>query len=142
MDKFEQPSAKLLYLIDDMYRLQMIHTVEKNTLKQFVLEEYQAIFELLNKYPTSETELQLADAIVELLRGPNSPTQRIIQIQFTKAPAHSQKVEEEDYQQGQIFEEIQSPLGTQLFKRKQQKQTQNTGGGGSIKLTQVDNTQK
>ena len=47
----------------------MIHTVEKNTLKciyflklkkinkEFVFAEYPGIFELLNKYPTSKTEI-------------------------------------------------------------------------------------
>ena len=46
MDKFEQPSAKLLYLIDDMYRLQMIHTVEKNTLKRiyFIVKKNRICF--------------------------------------------------------------------------------------------------
>ncbi|KAM3142492.1 hypothetical protein pb186bvf_005394 [Paramecium bursaria] len=128
-ERFEQPSAKLLYIINEMHKLQLIHTVEKNTLKQFVFAEHQAIFELLNKYPTSETEIQLADALLELLRGPNSPTQ---------PPQHSQKVEDEEYdQKGQNFEEIQSPLGNQLMLRKKQRQNQNNGGGGLFKMTQI-----
>ncbi|CAD8128636.1 unnamed protein product [Paramecium sonneborni] len=106
MDHFEQPSAKLLYLINEMNRLNLITQLEKCTLKQFVLEEHQGIYDLLKQYPKSDTELDLAEAIIILLRGaPNS---------------EQQQVQDDGQYQNDLYisEDLQSPLGHQLMKRK------------------------
>ncbi|CAD8090764.1 unnamed protein product [Paramecium primaurelia] len=113
MDHFEQPSAKLLYLINEMNRLNMITQLEKCTLKQFVLQEHQGIYDLLKQYPKSDTELDLAEAIIILLRGaPNSEQQQV--------------QDDSEYQADlQIQEDLQSPLGNQLMWRKKGQQKKN-----------------
>lgn len=37
---------------------------------EHVLQENPGIYDLLKKYPTSEFELDLADLLIELVRGP------------------------------------------------------------------------
>ncbi|CAK90043.1 unnamed protein product (macronuclear) [Paramecium tetraurelia] len=110
MDHFEQPSAKLLYLINEMNRLKMITQLEKCTLKQFILQEHQGIYDLLKQYPKSDTELELAEAIIILLRGaPNSGQQQV--------------QDDGEYQADLVItDDLQSPLGNQLMSRKNYKQ--------------------
>ncbi|CAD8104626.1 unnamed protein product [Paramecium sonneborni] len=125
MDHFEQPSAKLLYLINEMNRLNMITQLEKCTLKQFVLEEHQGIYDLLKQYPKSDTELELAEAIIILLRGaPNSEQQQV--------------QDDGQYQNDLIIsEDLQSPLGHQLMKKKKEKKKNQQHENRPFELNQI-----
>lgn len=79
------PSAKLLYLANEMFNLKMIQNNEKIQIKgkswdfdgsEFILSENEQIYKLLEKYPKSDTELILAEEIMQMIRGQQSKQQQ------------------------------------------------------------------
>lgn len=76
-----------------MNKLKLITSVEKAQLKEYIIADHPDVYNLLKLYPTSEYELNLADALIEVLRGPGSRKRTPLTLVATKT-----KIQEEDKQ--------------------------------------------
>ncbi|KAM3142494.1 hypothetical protein pb186bvf_005396 [Paramecium bursaria] len=70
MDNFETPTAKLFYLINELYRNRIVNQAEKIQLKEYVFDNNHAVFTLIER---ESDQNKIIESIIEILRGPQSP---------------------------------------------------------------------
>lgn len=103
MDNLQLPHAKLLYIVSELWKQKEITDSEKTIIKEMIINDETAIFNILEAYEENADETQLREDIIELVR----PKQ--------KTPI---KLEGKSNFEPPEQDDISSPLGNSLFERK------------------------
>ncbi|CAD8211936.1 unnamed protein product [Paramecium octaurelia] len=123
MQNLHLPTSQLYYEICALSRNKRINDIERRALKKLVILDDQYIFELIDDYNQKRiTETKLQDQLillskdVDMKSDTNDECQQVLDYQFNHAEA--KKVIDFIQQNPQIPEEIASPLGAQLWKKR------------------------
>ncbi|CAD8128185.1 unnamed protein product [Paramecium sonneborni] len=123
MQNLHLPTSQLYYEICALSRNKRITDLERRALKKLVILDDKYIFELIDEYNQKKiTETKLQDQLillskdVDMKSDTNDECQQILDYQFNHAEA--KKVIDFIEQNPQIPEEIASPLGAQLWKKR------------------------
>lgn len=103
MDSLQLPHAKLFYFVSELWKRQEITDTEKTIIKEMIINDEPAIFNILEEYEESSDERQLRDSIIELVR----PQEKKVTIDLKQK--NFEPPEQDD---------VSSPLGNSLFERK------------------------
>ncbi|CAD8108165.1 unnamed protein product [Paramecium primaurelia] len=123
MQNLHLPTSQLYYEICALSRNKRINDIERRALKKLVILDDKYIFELIDDYNQKRiTETKLQDQLillskdVDMKSDTNDECQQVLDYQFNHAEA--KKVIDFIQQNPQIPEEIASPLGAQLWKKR------------------------